>query len=206
MTINYYLLTMGDLIVGPGSQPATQTQTQMATDPVTGEPTTTTIDVPLPLPSGCIPCTQAQAETWQSLELVNGVLQPIPTASLVATAQAIQAAQLTTDCKNAITGGFVSSALGSSYTYPSTMIDQHNLAASVTASLLPNLPSGWTTPFWAMNNVGTWSFMPHTAAQIQQVGLDGKAWVVSCQEKLAGLNAQIAAAQTVAAVQAVTWS
>ena len=205
MTINYYLLTMGDLIVGPGSQPATQTQTQVATDPTTGEPTTTTIDVPLPLPPGCIPCTQAQAETWQSLELVNGVLQPIPTISLVATAQAIQAAQLTTDCKNAITGGFVSSALGSPYTYPSTLIDQHNLASSVIASLLPNLPSGWTTVLWCMNSAGVWNLTPHTAAQIQQVGLDGKAWVTAQQITLANLLGQVGAATTVANVPAVTW-
>ena len=205
MTINYFLLTMGDLIVGPGSQPATQTQIQVTTDFTTGEPTTTTIDVPLPLPPGCIPCTQTQAETWQSLELVNGVLQPIPTISLVATAQAIQAAQLTTDCKNAITGGFVSSALGSPYTYPSTTIDQHNLAASIIASLLPNLPSGWTTPFWCMNSAGVWNLTPHTAAQIQQVGLDGKAWVTAQQTTLANLLGQVGAATTVANVQAVTW-
>jgi len=77
MTVNYFLLVNGDTIVGPGSQPATQSQTQAATDPTTGEITTTTVDVPLPLPANCIPCTQTQAETWQTLELVNGVLQAV---------------------------------------------------------------------------------------------------------------------------------
>ncbi len=202
MTTNYYLLISGDMIVGPGSQPAMQTQT--TTDPETGQ--TTTIDVPLPLPANCIPCTQTQAETWQTLEFVGGVLQAIPAAMLLSQAQAAQKVLLRASCVSAIVSGFVSSALGSAYTYPSTLTDQHNLSSSVVASLLPNLPSTWTTPFWCQDSAGTWAMVQHTAAQIQQVGLDEKAWIVSCQEKLAGLNAQIAAAQTVSGVQAITFS
>jgi hypothetical protein len=50
-----------------------------------------------------------------------------------------------------------------------------------------------------------WSFAPHNAAQIQQAGSDGKAWVLSCQSKLQTLLAQVSAATTVAAVQAINW-
>jgi hypothetical protein len=39
-----------------------------------------------------------------------------------------------------------------------------------------------------------------------QAGLDGKAWVTTQQENLASLLAQVAAATTVSAVQAVVWS
>jgi len=124
----------------------------------------------------------------------------------LAQAQAKQNALLTASCIAAITGGFISSALGSPYTYPSTLTDQHNLAVSVMASLLPNLPTGWTTPFWVMDSAGAWSFTPHTAAQIQQAGLDGKAWVTTQQETLASLDAQVWAATTVAAVQAIIYS
>lgn len=128
-----------------------------------------------------------------------------PAAQLQA-AQITQRALINASAVAAMTGGFQSSALGTAYTYPSTLTDQHNLNGSVVASLLPNLPSTWTTPFWCMNSSGTWAMVQHTAAQIQQVGLDEKAWIVSCQEKLAGLNAQIAAAQTVSGVQAITFS
>ena len=201
MTTNYYLLISGDMIVGPGSQPAMQTQT--TTDPETGQ--TTTIDVPLPLPANCIPCTQTQAETWQTLEFVGGVLQAIPAAMLLSQAQAAQKVLLRASCVSAIVSGFVSSALGSAYTYPSTLTDQHNLSGSVVASLLPNLPSTWTTPFWVMDSTSAWSFAPHTAAQIQQAGLDGKAWITTCQQKKTSLDAQIDAATTVSAVQSVVW-
>ena len=120
-------------------------------------------------------------------------------------AQTQQRALVTSSAVTAMTGGFLSSALGSAHTYPSTLTDQHNLSGSVIASLLPNLPSGWTTSFWCMDSTGAWAFTPHTAPQIQQAGLDGKAWVTAQQEKLASLNAQIDAAQTVAAVQSVLW-
>ena len=126
-------------------------------------------------------------------------------AAQLAQARASQTTLLRGNCDAAITGGFVSSALGAAHTYPSTLIDQHNLASSVVASLLPNLPSGWTTKFWVMDSTGAWSLAPHTAAQIQQAGLDGKAWVTAQQEKLASLNAQIDAATTVSAVQAIIW-
>ena len=181
MTTQYYLLVVADTIVGPGITTEDQ------------------------LPPSCIPCTQAQAETWQTLALAGGVLQPIPAATLLSSAQAAQAVQLRADCKSAITGGFSSSALGTANTYPSTLLDQHNLAASIVASLMPNLPSGWTTPYWVMDRTGAWSFTPHTAAQIQQAGLDGKAWVTTQQEKLASLNAQIEVATTVSEVTAIIW-
>lgn len=127
-----------------------------------------------------------------------------PAAQLQA-ARTAQLALVTDSAAAAMTGGFQSSALGAAYTYPSTLTDQHNLSGSVVTSLLPNLPSGWTTPYWCQDSAGTWAMVQHTAAQIQQVGMDGKAWVVSCQEKLAGLYAQIEAATTVSAVQSIAW-
>ena len=142
--------------------------------------------------------------------VVNGGLTQAnpyaPTAAqLLNRAQIIQKALVNASCVAAMTGGFISSALGTANTYPSTLTDQQNLAASVVASLLPNLPSTWTTKFWVMDSAGVWTLTPHTAAQIQQVGVDGKAWITTQQETLAGLIAQIDAAQTVAAVQSVLW-
>jgi hypothetical protein len=136
---------------------------------------------------------------------VGGAIQAIPAATLLATAKAAQSAILTASCAKAITGGFISSALGTANTYPSTLTDQHNLSGSVIASLIPSLPSTWTTKFWVMDSSGAWSFAAHTAAQIQQAGLDGKAWVTTQQENLDSLKAQVKAATTVTAVQAVVW-
>ncbi len=127
-----------------------------------------------------------------------------PAAQLQA-AQATQRALINASCVSAMTGGFLSSALGAAHTYPSTLTDQHNLSGSVVASLLPNLPSGWTTPYWCQDSAGTWAMVQHTAAQIQQVGMDGKAWITAQQEKLASLNAQIEVATTVSEVTAIIW-
>ena len=127
-------------------------------------------------------------------------------ATNLAAAQQAQIAALTAACSAQIVGGFTSSALGAPHTYPSKIpTDQINLMGSVTDSLLPGLPSGWTTPFWCADASGNWSFAPHSAAQIQQAGQDGKANVANSQGKLATLSAQVMAATTVAAVNAITW-
>lgn len=114
--------------------------------------------------------------------------------------------ELTNNCKDAITGGYTSNALGSAFTYPSQPTDQANMVASVTDSLLPNLASNWTTKFWCADSNGTWAFRAHTAGEIQQAGQDGKAFVQAQQEKLESLTQQVNAATTKKAVAAITWS
>lgn len=112
---------------------------------------------------------------------------------------------LTAACQTYITGGYQSNALGSVHTYPSTTTDQANMQASVIASLLPNLPSNWTTPFWCLDTDGNWSMLPHTASQIQQVGSDGKITITNAQIKLAQLLAQVAGATNASQVNAISW-
>jgi len=121
-------------------------------------------------------------------------------------AQEAQGIKLNSACQAAIVAGFISSALGSKHTYPAQTTDQQNLSASVLASLLPGLPAGWTTPFWCADANGNWTYAEHTAAQIQQVGQDGKAAIIAAIQKKAGLLAQVNAATTVGAVQAINWS
>jgi hypothetical protein len=129
---------------------------------------------------------------------------PVPGPTLQQ-AQAAQAALISDACANAIFAGFSSNALGTAHTYPAKATDQQNLASSVLASLMPNLPSTWTTPFWCADSSGNWSWATHTAAQIQQVGQDGKAAILTCMSKNQQLQDQIAAATTVSAVQQITW-
>ncbi|MBB3947202.1 hypothetical protein GGQ73_003168 [Rhizobium skierniewicense] len=119
--------------------------------------------------------------------------------------KADRVAALTRDCAAAIVGGYVSEALGTLHTYPSGVTDQINMMGSVTGSLLPDLAAGWETPFWCANKAGAWGWRMHNASQIQRAGSDGKAHVVTCQTTLATLNAQVEAAKTVAAVNAIDW-
>ena len=135
--------------------------------------------------------------------LVDGAV--VPASYKLATLQARQASALRASCAASITGGYPSAALGAPHSYPCNPIDQSNMIASVTASLLPGLAADWTTPFWCADASGGWVFHPHTAAQIQQAGQDGKAAVVAAQGRLAGLLAQVTAATTAEQVAAVIW-
>lgn len=127
-----------------------------------------------------------------------------PTASL-AELQSRKIDALRHDCASHIYAGFSSAALGVDYTYPAQDKDQNNLTASVLASTLPGIPADWTTRFWCADAAGVWAFRPHTAAQIQQVGIDAKAAIESALLRNATLAAQVAQAATEADVAAVVW-
>ncbi|WP_175947648.1 hypothetical protein [Burkholderia pyrrocinia] len=169
-----------------------------------------------PVPAGVTNMVEITQEQWQTCinqpgqwYVASGALAQVPPPTAVqqlAAAQAAQIAILDAACAKAITAGFTSTALGAAHTYPAQIADQQNLSASVLASLMPNLPSGWATPFWCADSTGTWTYANHTAAQIQQAGQDGKAAIIAAIEKKAGLVAQVNAATTVAAVQAIVWS
>lgn len=126
-------------------------------------------------------------------------------ASTLAGAKAAKIAELSDACKAQIVAGFTSSALGAAYSYPAKDTDQQNLASSVIDSLLSNGAAGWVTPFWCSDVSGDWEFRMHTAAQIQKVGQDAKAAVLTAMAKNQALVGQVAAASTVAAVNAITW-
>jgi hypothetical protein len=131
---------------------------------------------------------------------------PSPTpAQLLAQAQAKQAAIVGAACAAQITGSFVSSALGAAYTYASGVNDQLNISGQVTSSLLPGLLPTWTTQQSCTSAAGVWAYRPHTAAQIQKVGTDVQAWVLTARMKNATLQSMIAAATSIAAVNAVVW-
>lgn len=171
----------------------------------------TTLTYPGGIPAGAVTITAAQqagllAGQAAGQSVIKGADgTPTLAALTLAQVQAAQIATLAAQAQAAIVGGYSSAALGSAYTYPSTPTDQANMQASVVASLLPNLASGWTTPFWCADGTGAWAMRNHTAAQIQQAGSDGKAMIQAAQVQLATLTAQVQAATTNAAVQAITW-
>jgi hypothetical protein len=114
-------------------------------------------------------------------------------------------AALTAACQAAIVGGYQSSALGTEHTYPSGITDQINMMGSVTASLLPDVGSGWATPFWCSDQAGDWQFRSHGPEQIRAAGADGKAHVVTCQGILEALSIQAMSATTEADINAIEW-
>lgn len=133
-----------------------------------------------------------------------GAITAFPAVTLAA-AQTKQLGILNAACQAQIYAGFTSSALGATYTYPAKDKDQANLTASYAASFDPTNTTGWTTPFWCMDGTGNWALVQHTAAQIQQVGRDGKAAILSAITKNETLAKQVMAATTVANVEAIVW-
>ena len=104
-----------------------------------------------------------------------------------------------------VNGGFMSTALGSPHVYPSMPAARADMTASVTASLLPDLPQDWTTPFWCADANGDEALRDHTVDQIRKAGSDGKAMMDTAEQNLAGLLAQVDAAQDVDALGSIIW-
>lgn len=139
------------------------------------------------------------------LTLIHHVIAPPTAADILISSKSAKIAELSAACQAQIYAGFQSSALGAAHTYPAKDKDQANLSGSVVASLLPGLPANWTTPFWCEDATGSWSFVQHTAAEIQQVGTDGKSAILAALQKNSTLAAQVMAAANVADVQAIVW-
>lgn len=97
--------------------------------------------------------------------------------------QSRKLAELRQACNAQIIAGFQCDALGSVHLYPAKQTDQTNLAGSIIDSLIPDLPADWTTPFWCADAGGVWDFRPHTAAQIQKAGRDGKSALLAAMGK-----------------------
>lgn len=123
----------------------------------------------------------------------------------IETLRTAKIADLTAACQATILGGFTSAALGAPHQYPSQFTDQINLMGSVTASLLPDVPEGWETPFWCADSAGVWLMRPHTAPQIQHAGRDGKGHVLACQQALDALLLDAGAAETAQAIADIVW-
>lgn len=137
-----------------------------------------------------------------ALLAVPATLQPVAAGTVpvipLATAQAVQNAALAAATQAAITAGFASSALGASHIYGSQITDQLNLAAAVAGGVGGSVWCASGAPL-------TWALTPHTAARMAQLNTDWLAFRAGLQSKYAGLLAQVAAATTPAAVQAIVW-
>ena len=71
--------------------------------------------------------------------------------------------------------------------------------------MLPGNPNDWVTPFLCADAAGHWTYRNHTAAQIQQVGADGKAAILGKLVAKAQKHLRVDAAESIEAVEAVAW-
>lgn len=144
----------------------------------------------------------------QTIGKPTGLTQTVPLDIQLKNTKRDQSAMIDRACSSAITGGFISSALGKPYTYPSKVTDQQNLAVNVLSSLVPSAQkTGWTTPQICATQDPTpvWAYVPHSVAQIQQVGEDRKQFILDNLMKNQALQDQIAKATTISAITAIVW-
>ncbi|WP_312272358.1 hypothetical protein [Pseudomonas sp.] len=171
---------------------------------------TEAFEVNLPPAEFLIELTSKQWDTYSSSSCwvdYSGRLVTSAPELVIPLEQAVAAklAELETACAAQIAAGFSSDALGETYTYPAKPTDQSNLQASVLASILPGVDASWTTPFWCADVQGKWAYQAHTAAQIQQVGVDGKNAINAAIAQKIVLEQQVEAAKTAAEVAAIIW-
>jgi hypothetical protein len=126
-------------------------------------------------------------------------------AQLVEEARLLQISKNSFACATAITAGQKSNALGSEYTYPTGLSDQLNLSAAVNASLSGGSTLGWTTSLMCADANNNWAFVAHTAAQVQQVGVDVNNAIAALRVRNASLTTLINAAITTAVVLTTTF-
>jgi hypothetical protein len=100
--------------------------------------------------------------------------------------QARQISVLSSACEAAITGGFVSAALGTDHTYQSERDDHINLMGKVQMGVAGNFKC-------SADDGVTWSMQMHTAAQLTQVLIDGATHKEDKIVKFQTLKAQVEA-------------
>lgn len=141
--------------------------------------------------------------TWVSVPAGITVEQGYSYASGVFTApaeptfsdvKALRTSAIQSVCQSAILGGFTSSSLGSAYNYPSDDNSQRNIAMAAAAG----------GSIWCEAG-STWAMVPHTVTQAQQVQKDLFTMIQANQGRYAKLVAEIGAATTSTAVEAITW-
>lgn len=109
-------------------------------------------------------------------------------------------------CRNEITSGFTSDALGFLVTYPSNQTDQLNLLAAVTESYDASNPIDWSVSLWYKNSLNEWVTSQHNSSQLRKVNSDCKQMISSLRAKNTNLQSQINSATTIEALNLITWS
>jgi hypothetical protein len=115
--------------------------------------------------------------------------------------------EINTACATQIIGGFTSNAVDVAIDrhYQSEETDQLNLIGIVAGGIDDLFKAGIKDINFATNGVITWSYEPHTIAQLVKVLNDGKAYKKTLLQKAYTLKARVEVAITIAQVDAVAW-
>lgn len=101
--------------------------------------------------------------------------------------------ELKAACRTEIEGGSPSEALGSRHTYPTTVLDQHNMT-SLWATTKERGAGGEPYRFWCCNEDGVWDRREHSATQLSVAGLAMADHVIAQQDRYKDRLDQIEAA------------
>ncbi|KVK99930.1 hypothetical protein [Burkholderia ubonensis] len=165
-----------------------------------------------PIPSGVTNTIEITDVQWMTCisqpgqwHVVSGALAQVPppsAAEQLASVKASTIASLNAACQAAILAGFTSSAIGSATFYPTTDTDQRNLQSSALAAAWSVGTADWRVSLWCQHG-DAWTYVEHTAQQVQQVNADWVTFRTASQQKYADAIAQVREATTIDAVQAI---
>ena len=126
-----------------------------------------------------------------------GLTPDMPLSIILAKLQQAKIIELNIACGNFMLNGFTSSALGNVHIYDSKLEDQLNL----TGVMALNADSYYK----CLDGAGVKAFLPHSAAQIKQVGIDGAMFKMVALSKVDGLKKAVMLATTLADINAIVW-
>lgn len=153
------------------------------------------IETPDPLPKDYTLKVPSDHQVWGKGQWVDDV----PALALIRHAEQLKAVNAA--CEQAITGGFSCNALGESYRYDSTLIDQVNLTSQVVLCDDGHLA--------CRDSLGVKAYREHTAEQLHQVSAAFNYHRLTCQQKTLLLKEQLDVAITtndLTAIEAVNWA
>lgn len=104
-------------------------------------------------------------------------------------------------CETEITGGFISSALGSPHKYDSDIVDQLNFSQAYELTKI----TGKAEVYRVWNDDGSKSFFPHTTAQFEQAYIDGANFKRERLTKCATLKYALTQATTIEELELIKW-
>lgn len=174
---------------------------------------------------GEIPVWNSETESWTSFVDKRGTVYWLPNddqehtmyelgalpagamltkpAETLAEASTFQKSIISTACRDQLTAGFPSDALGTIHTYPSSPMDQLNLNSTILLSLSQN--AEWSAMVMCEDSRSVWRALAHNAQQVQQVGSDWNAFREAQLERKRELDARIEAATTIASIKSIVW-
>jgi len=152
------------------------------------------------IPVGAVPCTQAQAQAYQSyVPDGSGAMADAPATQLLAQAQAAQIAILTAARNAAMLAPVSYTTAGGIAAMFSTKAE----AVSYLQGVIAAGSAAWTANLW-LSNAGT-PITPFTFADVQGLAAALEAVETPEYQELLKLIGEVMAATTVSAIRAIVW-